>query len=238
MNTRLSWNTEDLREHASVRAAFCSLLSACFIERPDEAFVDRLLSDTFASALEAFVKEGEASEDVLAGIARMSDYIESAKTSERGTVSNELGVDRTKLYRGVAPNYGPLPPVETVWTSDAIRDGSILHKLIVEYDSSNMKVSAEATERPDYLGIELEYYRRLIVGEENAWSECKVEDAQALLAKQKSFLAAHLENWVPRFIESALPEAKTDFYRGHLLLLKGFLSDEAVFTQAALEHTA
>jgi len=45
----------------------------------------------------------------------------------------------------------------------------------------------------------------------------------------------HLGNWVPGFVAKALTIADTDFYRGHLMMLRGFLSAEEERLQVILE---
>ncbi|MDZ4245552.1 MAG: hypothetical protein U1D67_00360, partial [Dehalococcoidia bacterium] len=53
----------------------------------------------------------------------------------------------------------------------------------------------------------------------------KVE-VQAVLTCEKGFLQDHLGKWASGFVTSALAQARTDFYRGHLHMLQGFIEQE------------
>jgi TorA maturation chaperone TorD len=39
-------------------------------------------------------------------------------------------------------------------------------------------------------------------------------------------MSQHLGNWAPAFIKKALEYAKTEFYEGRLLMLRGFFANE------------
>ncbi len=55
----------------------------------------------------------------------------------------------------------------------------------------------------------------------------KTEKARSLLVEQQKFFHEHLESWVPAFIQKALEYVKTDFYHGHLLMVNGFIKEQA-----------
>jgi TorA maturation chaperone TorD len=46
------------------------------------------------------------------------------------------------------------------------------------------------------------------------------------LDHEREFIRNHLGKWVPSFVVSALDHAQTNFYRGHLHMLKGYIEQE------------
>jgi anaerobic sulfite reductase subunit A len=63
----------------------------------------------------------------------------------------------------------------------------------------------------DHIGLLLEYMGRI----------CEEEQEE-----QREFLKAHLNNWVPAFVQDVIKYSSTEFYRGLAKLTKGFLAME------------
>ncbi|MCM1565674.1 MAG: molecular chaperone TorD family protein [Dehalobacter sp.] len=211
---------------AQARAYLCHLMNIHFMGLPDLTFVEQIRSEDFISILEELSNENVLCPNLDVGASLMLGYIQSTAKMEAPELSETLGVDRTRLYRGIKPGYGPPPPCEAVWIT-CVRDATVvLQELSGIYRLSGMKVSDEAKERPDYIGVELEYLRQLAVQEIEAWKSSNEEKAKELLEKQYNFLTEHLCLWIPNFIEKALSMADTDFYKGHLSMLHSFLAHE------------
>jgi len=225
---------EESLARASVREAYYTFAGTPFLERVDEAFVASLLADELISALELMTKEEGFNSDFAEGLSLMLHYLESAKQREISTVADELGVDRTRLFRGVAQGYGPPPPLETLWTGPEKRENATLQQLAAEYRDARKDPSFDTQERLDYLGVELRYLISLVQDEKTRLQEGDAAGAREMLAKQYEFLARHLCSWAPRYIETALPEAKTSFYQGHLTFLRGLLTSDQEFLQDTL----
>jgi TorA maturation chaperone TorD len=102
----------------------------------------------------------------------------------------------------------------------------VLKALADVYVAAGMAMSSDARERLDYIGIELEFLRMLALRELEAWEAGQEANAKSLLRQQSKFVGEHLVHWVPAFVERALTQAETDFYRGHMRMLLGFLDDE------------
>jgi len=173
------------------------------------------------------VQNEDTNPDVRRGAALMHDFIQ--KTMDIGTrqLSEALGVDRTRLYRGVSPNYGPPPPYEAVWKTTDASDTTVLQEPAATYRESGLVLSEDAHELLDYISVELDYMIQLIQREVMAWSGGIGKDACEAVERQNRFLMDHLSQWVPAFIAKAEEHAETDFYHGHLMMLRGFLSEES-----------
>jgi len=228
-NNDASLTPKELEEIARARASFWAFLNVHFTTLPDITFVERLRASEFSAALDAVTDEAaeaDVAPDMAAGASLMRDYLHSVAGTKAKALAEQLGVDRTRLYRGVAPNYGPPPPCEAVWCGRSNDTPAVLQEIAKIYAGNGMAISPDARERLDYIGVELEYQARLATREAEAWDAGDEPAARTLLKQQVEFLGLHLAQWVPAFIEKALTMAETDFYRGHLLMLRGFLASE------------
>ena len=218
-------NPQELANIARTRAAFYSFLSVHFTTLPDQAFVERMRGEDMSSMLEALVNDESVEADITAGASLMRDHLNKTRNVEMSELSQALGVDRTRLYRGLSPSYGPPPPYEMVW-SKTRQDVGLLVDLAGTYREMGLSPSPDVSERMDYIGVELDFMRELALREAAAWESNSPESAAKLLESQHVFLDAHLREWVPFFVDKALEQAETDFYRGHLHMLRGFIASE------------
>lgn len=218
-------NPQEMASIARARAAFYSFLNVHFTTLPDVAFVERIRSGEIASMLEALVNDESAGIDIATGASLMRAYLDKTRSDDQSQLAENLGVDRTRLYRGVSPRYGPPPPYEMVW-SKTWQDVRLLEMLAGIYRETGLAPSPDVKERSDYIGVELDYMRELALREAAAWEAEASESATKLLESQQAFMNEHLGEWVRGFIEKALEWVKTDFYKGHLFMLRGFIASE------------
>jgi TorA maturation chaperone TorD len=220
-----SLDPQELSAMAQARAAFSSFLTLHFNILPDEEFVEKMRHSDVISMLEALAKDPTAQGDLSRGAAMMYEFLEATRGDQPAQLSEKLGVDRTRLYRGISPSYGPPPPYEMVW-SQTWNDLRLLQTLARTYRENDLQPSTEIVDRMDYLGLELEFLHALSTREAEAWGACETGKANDLFQAQKQFFNEHLQPWIPFFVEKALEQAKTDFYRGHLIMLRGFICDQ------------
>jgi TorA maturation chaperone TorD len=198
-------------------------LNLHFSTIPDIAFVERLYDGEVNAALKSLMKDEIIETEISEGASLMVDFLENQRGEEKGKLSEILGVDRTRLYRGVAKGYGPPPPYEMVWSK--LAEGFEVLKIVAgKYREAGLEPSAEARERIDYIGLEMDFMVELARREAEAWQAGETETAMRLLASQKAFLDEHIGAWVPSYIEKALEHSETDFYRGHMKMIRGFLA--------------
>lgn len=216
---------QELAEMARARATFYHFVGLHFNTLPDLAFVEQLRGEEFGGALASLAENGEIHPGVAAGAALMRDYIQKNTGLEAATFSEKLGVDRTRLYRGVSPAYGPPPPYEAVWTRTGGPETAVLQKVMGLYRTAGLAMAEDANERADYIGVELEYLRLLALREADAWDAADRAAARGILEKEQPFLRS-LAEWVPPFVAKAREYVETDFYRGHLQMLEGLLAEE------------
>lgn len=236
MNDQAPLNTQELAEIAQARAAFLSFLSLHFNTLPDTAFVAHLRDGELSAVLDALMNDPSIPAEIAAGARLMVDYLEQTRAEDPSKLSETLGVDRTRLYRGVAQGFGPPPPYEMVWSKTGEGFG-VLQKVAGVYREAGLETSPDAQERLDYIGIELDFVRELALREADAWQAGSVEVARELLKAQQTFIDEHLGQWVPPFIQKAQEYVETDFYRGHMAMLQGYLAEEAQALRQLVEET-
>jgi TorA maturation chaperone TorD len=228
-------SAQELAELARARASFYAFANIHFTNLPDMTFVNHVRSSNFLTALDALVNDTSMPEDITKGAALMRGYLDSNTKTDGAKLSDNLGVDRTRLYRGLSPSYGPPPPYEAVWSKTDKNVASVLVTISGIYQQNGMTVSPDAHDRVDSAGVELDYEYQLAIREAEAWQAGDSEKAKGLLKQQEMFMREHLGMWVPGFVEKALTMAETDFYRGHLMMLRGFLAAEEERMQVILE---
>ena len=209
---------------AHLRAEMYGFLARMFNHRPDVEFVRRLRVlgvDSFT-----FSTETELAPDVAQGLQEMGFYIEATSADPEEKVEEDLAVDWTRLFRGVRPGYGPPPPYEGVYAEEGTDQGDVLQSIMRVYHEHSVDLDEKAGNRPDYIGIELDFLRHLGECEAAAWEQEEDESALEYQDAEKHFLINHLGRWIWKFCDLAIEEAKTDFYRGFIRLTKGVMNEE------------
>jgi putative dimethyl sulfoxide reductase chaperone len=210
---------------AKARASFYAFMGLHFLELPDEAFVSALRDKQFRGVLQELTLGKEVHQEVAEGASLMQAYLDGTKMLDVAELAERLGVDRTRLYRGASPHNGPTPPYEALWVPQA-KEGTVLQEMAGIYARSGFTLKTDVHERLDYIGIQMNFMECLVMNEISAREAGDQVMVQTLKAQEKDFLWEHLGLWAPRFVLSALGHAGTDFYRGHLHMLKGFLEQE------------
>jgi len=219
---------------AKARAAFSSFLAIHFNVLPDEKFVRKIRRKEISTMLEILPKDTSTNEDIATGATLMLNFLKETYNDKPAQLSEKLGIDRTRLFRGISPTLSPPPPYEMVWSKEW-QDVTLLQTLAGLYRENNLEISKDNIDRHDYLGLELDFLNTLAKRETAAWDAGKKEKAYSLYEQQNKFFRDHLEQWVPDFINKALEFSKTDFYHGHLLMLCGFISEQKeIFSSISL----
>jgi TorA maturation chaperone TorD len=132
-------------------------------------------------------------------------------------VEQELAVDWTRLFRGLRPGYGPPPPYEGVYLGG---DGLQAIQAVARfYHSHGLGPADGAGNRPDYIGLELDFLRHACEQQAGALEKGETGEAEKWQEVEESFLEEHTGKWIGAYCERAIAEARTDFYRGTLRLM-------------------
>ncbi len=187
--------------------------------------------------------------DFLQGLAIIKEFLAKPEAKEPEKLRNILGVEFTRLFRGVSPGYGPPSPYEHVYRDEALRSGKRrseeapvnIGEVLEIYHEAGTQFYKETSDLPDYIGIELEFMGYLIKRESECWRQKNRLDAVEYLKMEKKFLNEHLLLWIPDFCERIITEARVDFYRGLGLFIKDYLNFDNQLISTLLgednEHT-
>jgi TorA maturation chaperone TorD len=199
-------------------------LAALYNQRPDVDLVRRLRTVGIESFVQMSQEEG-ASPDLIQGLSEMAQFIDATLDETEEDLEQTLGVDWTRLFRGVNPNYGATPPYEGVF-EDNYRDPlEVLQKINAIYHENGVMIGEDSLNRPDYIGLELDFLRFLAEREAEAWEQGDEELALSYADKGRAFFHEHLGGWAWKFCDHALEHARTDFYQGFLRLTKGIMAE-------------
>lgn len=231
----MSLDSQELAPLARGRSSLYSLLELFFTRLPDASFIRQLRETHVVDRLQDLASDVEQHPDLVKGSATMRCFLkETAHLPEDG-LAETLGVDRTRLYRGVSGTYGPQPPYEALWTSNKRDPGILLSQITAIYRESGLVVGGDTNERADYAGTELDYMACLAAREAEAWERKDADEAIETVRKEAAFVKSFNE-WVPKFVAQAESFAQTDLYRGHMLMLRGFLADEQERLNAMMDE--
>ncbi len=220
-------NYSECSTQARDRGISYGFLAWLFLEHPDREFLERMLSAEPASwALS--VGEGEVSPSILAGLEAMRASLSSRPGQSTEGLCRELAVQRTRLFRGVAPGYGPPPPYETLYRDpEGAGEAEVMLQLRRFYREAGAQLPPDQGERLDYLGLELDLMRLLCEEESLLWGEDDRQGVARARGIQEELLTRHLLAWAPRFCQVILKEPGVPFYHGVAALLSAFLKEEA-----------
>ncbi|HZJ84054.1 MAG TPA: molecular chaperone TorD family protein [Syntrophomonadaceae bacterium] len=175
--------------------------------------------------LDELLATKDLSSDIYQGIKKIKSFCSTGKIKMLDRISLELNIDRTQLLRGLDPEKGPRPPYESVFLGLAPQQ--VLVELAKAYGSANYGLGEGVTESPEQIGIQLSFMQNLCGKEalilENSGDQ---EEWKSILSVQKNFLNQHLGKWYSFYADEMLKFAKTEFYQGIALFLKGFVGND------------
>ncbi len=207
------------------RAACYGFLAWLFNEQPDEDFVACLGADDLQESLRSLASGSVPDSRMISGLQVMRSSLVGDGYRAVDEICASLAVERTKLLRGIARDYGPPPPYESLYR-DAQGETSVLVEIAEFYRIARAELPTGRADRIDYLGLELDLMRLLCEQEDRYRIQADAEASAGCVALQSRFLHEHILAWVPGYCQS-LAQATDGFYQGVAQLLLGFLEQEA-----------
>jgi TorA maturation chaperone TorD len=210
---------------AQARRSVYEMLSAFYLELPDQRMVHNIFDPDFDRRLSA-VASGFETGKMKEGLRLISNFISSLKKESQEQILRRIAIDRTRLFRGISERHSPLPPYESFYREERLC-GETRAEVQRFYSKLGVTLPEEWIESPDYLGIQIDFMRLLCQREEEAWSNQQPEKALEFLGAGMKFLEDHLLRWAPSFLDKMCEMADLDFYRGLAKLTSGFLTYDA-----------
>lgn len=203
---------------AELRSEIYGFIVSVINTLPDKFLLNRIKEKEileFIICLQLFENE-----KITEGSILIKNYISKKNTYNEVT---HLGIDRTRLFRA----YGVdsfLAPNESNY-HNKFKDEDCTNKVMLRvvdfYRKAGVLPAADCTESPDFLSVELDFMRILCEKERMQWLENK--EASSVISLEQNFLTQHLCQWVKSYCGAALKIAKTDFYKGLILLVAGIV---------------
>jgi TorA maturation chaperone TorD len=217
-----SMDLQNVAIMSAKRAQIYQTLINVFMWLPDDKFHKYIYSPEFKQFLEQHKKLQYPI--ITKGVDLIEEFLRKNKMANANELLEKLAVDRTKLIR-VPYSEGLKAPYESHYHKE-MKTSSSLKRLTAAYRKAGF-VPSDAKESPDFFCVELDFMRVLSKSIANEPTEAK-----ALFKLQNEFLNEHLGKWIASYIESATSQAETDFYKGWLLILQGFLEIEKLYLQS------
>lgn len=128
------------------------------------------------------------------------------------------------------------PPYEAQYgTPHLFEQTRVLSDLGGFYGAFGLEVRREAGERPDHLGIELEFMQVLTYKEAYALKHHGVEHADLCREAQEKFLCEHLATWIDDFAGRLIRRAGSGPYAAYAEALRRYVASE--LTHLNVERT-
>jgi Uncharacterized component of anaerobic dehydrogenases len=201
-------------------------LARIFNQRPDAALVINIKSMEL-EFFNQFPGGEDLNSDVKEGLSKISAFVEQITDQPEKTVEQSLLVDWTRLFRGLQPGYGPKPPYEGVYLGENENDFKVLESVARFYTKHGVTPAENAGNRPDYIGLELDFLCYLCEQQAEAWKKGDEGQAFNYQLAEHEFLKDHLGRWGAIFCARVTEEARTDFYRGFAHMTKGIIEEMA-----------
>lgn len=163
-------------------------------------------------------------------------FMRAYLAEDRPDTIRELAVDFARLFIVRTARTANAPyPFESVHTApDRTTMGDARDRVLAAYREEGLDKSPSWTLPEDHVSLELEFEQMLCLRAAEALRREDEGEAARLLEKQRSFLADHLNGWVPAFAETMEACAQTGFYQGLALLLAGFLEADGGYLDELL----
>lgn len=214
--------------NAQSRSVAYGFLAWLFLDNPDRAFIDAMM--TQEEMLRAGVLDDgeEISPAILSGLRQIRSDIAKYSESSIDDLCIELGIQRTRLLRGIDPGYGPPPPYEAVYRCPGdCQESELMLRITAFYQEAGAQLPYGQRERLDYLGCELDLMRFMCAEEVERREDGDIDAAEKMRQLQYSFLKEHLLVWVPTFCSVAQQDPRVEFYHGVVTMMGAYLQEDA-----------
>lgn len=192
---------ENLISFCENRGRVYMLLSRCYEREIDASFAAEFTKTTFIE-----------SDDPT--IADEFTLLQQALSNCDEALLEQLAVVFNRAFFGMGPRTAQKAfPYESVYTSEAgLMMQDAYAKVLHLYQDANFSKNPDFTEPEDHIAVELAFMACLCERATAALREDAKEEAEKLLAEQRTFLQQHLLNWVAPFVRDVRTAAEGGFY--------------------------
>ena len=187
---------------------------------PSRAWLEPLIQD----ALFDNVPFAENQDDTLQGLALLARWVAAVGDSLSDAALRDVRADYAQLFIGSNPMR--VPPWESVYFSEErLTFQAETRDVRGWYERLGLQINTENKDPEDHIAFELSFIARcaeLALQAHEAQNSAAFAD---MLTAQRTFLETHLLRWGCKWADLAYANARTDFYRGLALLVRGGLKE-------------
>jgi putative dimethyl sulfoxide reductase chaperone len=215
MQQQTSNELSPLQNVLELRIFAYDLLRRVFLEEPSWELISQFQEDV----IEYFPFKNE-NQQIQEGVELVKEYFNKF---EMDINFEELHWDYTRMF------IGPYELPVHIWESSYLNKDQLLFQeetLIVRrlYLENCFEPIHQGREADDHLGLELDFMYHLSQIVSELANENKEAELKKMLADQAYFLQEHLLKWTPLFGKKVIQHSNTDFYKGMVKVLNGFLT--------------
>jgi TorA maturation chaperone TorD len=197
-----------------------SLLSKMIYTAPEADWLQMLVSeDVFSEA-----PIGMEQPDIREGLAYLQGWSVACKPQLTTEQVEEIQSDHLKLFIGAGKVLAP--PWGSVYLSE---ERLLFQKETLDvrrwYHRYGLQAERERNEPDDHIALELSFLSHLAGLALEALAAGDPLRFNELIGAQSRFLDEHLGKWAGRWSSLVLKHARSDFYRGAALLVRGAVAD-------------
>lgn len=212
-------NYVEMQETFLSEELFFGLLGKILYQEPDRAWYQSLLDEDVFSE----VPFGGSQPDTIKGLKLIQDW----KAKNHGITDKSYEAitnDHLHLFIGVGTVLAP------AWESVYFNPGRLIFqeetfKVRNWYGRYKLQVKNKNKEPDDHIGLEFLFIAHLAKQGLEALEKQEQAEAEALFQAQKDFLSEHLLRWGSAWCDQVDKHAKTGFYRGISLIVRGSLAE-------------
>lgn len=198
------------------------LLGKILYTFPEKSWLDPILDeDLFVEA--PFAKDHE---DVVKGLSLLKNFSHQYSLGDQSAIVLDLKSEYTRLFDHT--ERIPVAPWESVYLS---KDHLLFQEQVLKvrnwYRTFDLEILNLYKEPDDHIGLELAFVAHLANMAVQALENNDQGELDRLLDAQRDFLSEHVFKWVPTWCDLMLEYAKSDFYKGVALVLRGALEESA-----------
>jgi TorA maturation chaperone TorD len=228
MNQQKSYELTEIQDLLELRTFAYDILRSVFLAEPTKEVVIQLQNGVID-----YFPFKEEHPQLKEGIDQVNNYF---KTFDIDKNFEQLHWDYTRMFIG--PHKLPAPIWESAYVN---KDGLLFQEETLQvrrlYLKNNFLSLQYGREADDHLGLELDFMYQLSKLSIDLGKEGQLNKLYNIVGDQNYFLKNHLLNWTPIFSEKVIAHSETDFYKGMVKILNGFLIIDKICIEELLTRT-
>lgn len=206
----------DLTSTLAGEALVFDLLGKLLYEYPERKWLQFLADESVFDE----IPFGADQPDTVTGLQLLQQWTRTYRGGLLNGAVDDLRADYTGLFLG--PGKVLTPPWESVqFTDERLLFQEQTLQVRRWYQRFGLEVVKFRNEPDDHVGLELAFLAHLARQGLAALAQGHPAQLAETWQAQREFLHAHPLRWVPGWCEQVVAQARTDFYRGAALLVRG-----------------